>query len=668
MLRYIEAMTRAGTYLRLSSFLLAALVCGMAARAQTPGEDPRSVDATNLGEHVSLGPQWLFHPGDDPAWAAPDFDDGGWRVISAKNQLIDYGIQDIRFGWYRMHIHLRPGAPQSAVTFDSILGTFEVFANGVRIGGNGPIPGTAYRYQYRLLAFPIPQTAISSTGDLVLAIRFAVNPAGRQIRSRIRRTATPIGFESHIYLTSPAQGAIYARYINAHSNWALFLLASLSFLTGTIALGLYLALRTRREYLAAAAALFTYCALFLCDIWIQLSDRVPLSDWIDYALFGLGQGLILEFFRILLAPFLGAKRPRWLLVVQIGIILSALAGPLVNYGLPGTFHLGLLTFFVPTLAVEALVLVLLIRSWRAGNAEARILTPAVLAIALSRGWLFARYVVLFLNEPFSLPELPALHLGSYALSFDSLCDVIFFTCILLFLVLRTVGIARHHAEAAAELEAARSMQQLLLARSHDATPGFAVETEYHPAKEVGGDFFFVSASGDGSLLATVGDVSGKGLQAAMRVAAILGALRREDSRDPAIVLANLNRELIGQAETGFTTACCIHIDRSGSYILANAGHIPPYLAGAEIATPPALPLGLAAAAEYESVTGRLASSQTIVLISDGVLEARSPSGELFGFARTAALTCGNTSSQIAHAAKQFGQEDDITVLTIALAS
>ncbi len=655
--------------LRVSSLLLVLFAGIAAACAQT---DPRSVSAINYGERIELGPLWLFQPGDNPAWAAPDLDDSSWPVISTQKQLVDYGIrftsQDIRFGWYRMHIHLRPGAPPPAVTLDSILGTSELFANGIRIGSGGPIPGAAYRYQYRLAAYPIPSEAISPTGDLVLAIRFAINPAGRQIRSHGRKTATPIGFDSHVFLISPAQAVIDASYIDAHNTWAFFVLAGISYLAGVIALGLYLALRQHKEYLAAAAALFTYHALFLCDIWLLVSDRTPLADWIDFALFGLGQGLILEFFRILLAPSPGSKRPRWLTITQIVIVLSAFAGPLINYGVPGTFQLGLITFFLPTLVVELIILILLIRSARAGRMEARVLTPAVLVITLSRGWLFASYLVLFLNQPFHLPALPSIHLGSYAMTFDNLCDIIFYSCILIFLVLRTVGIARRHAESAAELQAARSMQHMLLESSHDATPGFTLEVEYHSASEVGGDFFLVSSSKDGSLLAVVGDVSGKGLQAAMRVAAIIGSLRREDSRDPAVVLSNLNLTLLGQIDNGFTTACCIHIHQSGNYTLSNAGHIPPYLASTQLATPPALPLGLTEAAEYESIEGRLAPGQTLVLISDGVLEARSPSGELFGFERTSALVATSHAEQIARTAQQFGQEDDITVLTIALAS
>jgi len=145
-----------------------------------------------------------------------------------------------------------------------------------------------------------------------------------------------------------------------------------------------------------------------------------------------------------------------------------------------------------------------------------------------------------------------------------------------------VDAARARAAFAAELHAASTVQQLLLQSASRPTPGFQVESVYLPASEVGGDFFFVSSAPDGSLTAIVGDVSGKGLTAAMRVAMILGALRRETSHDPSDILYGLNNALIAQGQLGFTTACCIRISLSGDYTLANAGHIAPYLSGREL--------------------------------------------------------------------------------------
>jgi serine phosphatase RsbU (regulator of sigma subunit) len=117
-------------------------------------------------------------------------------------------------------------------------------------------------------------------------------------------------------------------------------------------------------------------------------------------------------------------------------------------------------------------------------------------------------------------------------------------------------------------------------------------------------------------------------------------------------------------EDGFTTACCVQIEPSGRYTLANAGHIAPYIDGREVATPPSLPLGLTPDQHYATVTGSLAAEQKIVLLSDGVVEARSTIGELLGFERLAHLTL-QSARAIADTAKAFGQDDDITVLTLA---
>jgi hypothetical protein len=228
-----------------------------------------------------------------------------------------------------------------------------------------------------------------------------------------------------------------------------------------------------------------------------------------------------------------------------------------------------------------------------------------------------------------------------------------------------VETARERAAFAAELQAASTVQQLLLQSASRPTPGFQVDSVYLPASEVGGDFFFVSPAPDGSLTAIVGDVSGKGLPAAMRVAMILGALRRETSHNPANILCGLNNALIAQGQLGFTTACCVRISLSGEYSVANAGHISPYISGREIQTPPTLPLGLVAEQTYELVHGRMAAWERLVMLSDGVPEARADSGELYGFERLPSLTL-MSSRAIAETAQKFGQDDDITVLTLAI--
>ena len=229
-----------------------------------------------------------------------------------------------------------------------------------------------------------------------------------------------------------------------------------------------------------------------------------------------------------------------------------------------------------------------------------------------------------------------------------------------------VDSAAARAAYAAELKAASSVQQMLLQSASRPTPGFHVDSIYLPASEVGGDFFFVQPGPDGSLLAIIGDVSGKGLTAAMRVSMILGVLRRETSDDPTEILFNLNNALVAQGQLGFTTACSMRISSTGDFIFANAGHIAPYLSGVELNSHAALPLGIVPDQIYQPVKGVLRPQDRIVLLSDGVPEARSHSNELFGFYRLLDLT-RLSAEEIASAAQNFGQKDDITVLALKLA-
>jgi serine phosphatase RsbU (regulator of sigma subunit) len=163
------------------------------------------------------------------------------------------------------------------------------------------------------------------------------------------------------------------------------------------------------------------------------------------------------------------------------------------------------------------------------------------------------------------------------------------------------------------------------------------------------------------LLVVLGDVAGKGLKAAMNVSMLMGALRRISERSPARILESLNRVLTGSES--FTTCQAAWFGANGELVLANAGHLPPYLNSQEVAIPGGLPLGVLADVTYDEIRLYLHPGDRILLMSDGVVEARLPSGELFGFDRVHNLS-GQSAFYIADAAKSFGQEDDITVLTV----
>ena len=233
--------------------------------------------------------------------------------------------------------------------------------------------------------------------------------------------------------------------------------------------------------------------------------------------------------------------------------------------------------------------------------------------------------------------------------------------------INTEGALQLRAEA--ELEAARTVQQVLIPDEIPSVPGFKIKSVYRPAGQVGGDFFQILPLPGGGVLVVIGDVSGKGMPAAMTVSLLVGTLRTlaHYTASPGEILAAMNRRMLVRSKDGFTTCLVLRADPDGTLTMANAGHIPPYCNGEELTIEGGLPLGLHAQSTYEEAKFELRPGAQITLLTDGVVEARSTTGELFGFARTQTWSC-KSAEQIVEAACAFGQDDDITVVTLASTS
>jgi hypothetical protein len=216
-----------------------------------------------------------------------------------------------------------------------------------------------------------------------------------------------------------------------------------------------------------------------------------------------------------------------------------------------------------------------------------------------------------------------------------------------------------------EMAAAREVQQVILPEKGETFPGYTVESVYRPAQQVGGDFFQILPVGKCGLLIVVGDVAGKGLPAAMLVSMLVGSIRvvAEDTHDPVLILRKLHDRLMGRTRGGFSTALAAYIADDGMVTIANAGHLPPYLDGREIELRGALPLGIVSGSLYEAASFQLRPGSRLTFYSDGVVEAMNENGELFGFDRAKAISM-TPAAAIVEAAVNFGQSDDITVVTI----
>jgi serine phosphatase RsbU (regulator of sigma subunit) len=256
-------------------------------------------------------------------------------------------------------------------------------------------------------------------------------------------------------------------------------------------------------------------------------------------------------------------------------------------------------------------------------------------------------------------------IGPFSVSLNEIAGILSIISLTVIMIMRSTRTSRQQAKMEAEIAAAREVQQVILPESSATFPGFKVESVYEPAQQVGGDFFQILPVGEGGLLVVVGDVSGKGLPAAMLVSVLVGSIRTaaEDTTAPEVLLGRLNERLIGRMRGGFSTALAALIAADGQVSVSNAGHLSPYLDGTEVELPGALPLGISSGARYEAAHFHLAPGSRLTFYSDGIVEAQNAQGEMFGFERSGEISM-QPAAAIVKAAKDFGQQDDMTVVAI----
>ena len=137
------------------------------------------------------------------------------------------------------------------------------------------------------------------------------------------------------------------------------------------------------------------------------------------------------------------------------------------------------------------------------------------------------------------------------------------------------------------------------------------------------------------------------------------------TQSPAEILCGLNRRLLGRTDGGFATCLIARIDPDGETTMADAGHLAPFRDQEELPVAGSLPLGLAADADYDELIFALHEGETLTFYTDGILEARNAAGEVYGFERLAALVQSEpTIEQMVEEARNFGQQDDITIFQV----
>lgn len=231
-----------------------------------------------------------------------------------------------------------------------------------------------------------------------------------------------------------------------------------------------------------------------------------------------------------------------------------------------------------------------------------------------------------------------------------------------------------------ELRVAQLIQQQFLPERLPELHGWHVAACYRPARQVGGDFYDVIDLGDGRVMVVTGDVTDKGVPAALVMASTHSLLRAAAGAavSPGEVLRRVNELLVRQIPTGmFVTCLVLVIDlATGRTAFANAGHNLPYVhrgGGVEELSARGMPLGLMPGSAYDEHETVLEEGDVVLLYSDGITEQHDAAGEMFGFGRTAALVAGaDTGDALVDGAidalEAFSldveQEDDITLLAL----
>jgi hypothetical protein len=645
------------------------LLLPVAAQTHEPSSDPASVSLDQDRQPVvSLDRLWRFHTGDDPRWADPSFDDSTWSLIRSDKNWDEQGYKNYTgTAWYRLKVHIPANQPALSLYVLDVNTNYEVYMDGQLAGTFGSMPPHGRPIFQIPVTFPVPHP--SQAHSLTLAMRVWMPPGIPGVPGG--------GLQPGMVLGATGLIAEHAAAESHNRVWrfdSTLFLSLLEILGGNAALALFLIRRKQFEYLWFGLFLLAY-ATFQFLIVSTNFHAVSLRSVQLVALmvvFAMGGSLLAFFYSMFRA------RPSRLFWIAVSGLLLTLLGAIAFAAHLLSLNTTSILQLVLAVPTQIWVLRLLFIRVRQRDPDARLLLLPILIYevinnsflivvpanllglkSVSNAWLYTKVPFYF---PVSLPNV---------------ADILFLIAMFAILIHRFARSAQHQERFAAELEAARIVQQILIPEALPALPGFAIQTAYLPAGSVGGDFFQILPLPENSLLIAIGDVSGKGLPAAMTVSLLVGTLRTviDYTQAPGEILAALNTRMVHRSNGGFTTCLVLradpHPDGSATVTLANAGHLGPYLDGVELPVHNGLPLGILTTAVYGEITQSLAVGQQLTLLTDGVVEARTkplrnkPS-ELFGFARTATLST-QSASHIAETAQKFGQDDDITVLTLSVA-
>jgi serine phosphatase RsbU (regulator of sigma subunit) len=683
--------TKVARSFRFSLLFLLLAWFGLDARslAQAVPAAPAPIEHITLGDSTApLNGPWKFHIGDSPVdpashtpqWAEPDFDDSNWESVdlTPPDGSLDpvYGVSGMvpgwttrghadrwGYGWYRLRVQVTAPAREK-LAIEGPPGVddgYQIFQNGKLLGSFGGFSSSrpiVYNTQPMKFDLPEPENAGSTTRVLVFRVWMEPSTPSNYPDVGGLRTAPLLGEAGAVTVNDRLRWFDAFRAITDH-----LMSAAVFGLFALLAFSLTLVDRSDRVYLWLGAA---------CLLAAIFDAVVVVLDGTQYIGMAVGDPLRFVILRPLIYvawamvwwSWFGLQRPAWLpraaavlgllCAVSIALGRNLFAFMVVPHSISTAFGD---VYVVTKLLFLPLTLVCIVQGIRKEGVEGWSVLPAAVLWGVAQFWDDLNFLHIHLTW---FPLGVQITLGDIA----NLLLLFVIAALLLRRLLRTVWRQRLME---LDVKQAQEVQRVILPEPIATLPGLAISSEYRPAREVGGDFFqILPHPTNGSMLIVAGDVVGKGLQAGMLVALLVGAIRTsaDFDPDPLVVLKVLNQRLWGRSHAA-ATCLALRIAADGGAMLANAGHIPPYLNGQPLGIEGSLPLGMIEDAEFSVLQFRFTEGDHLLLMSDGIVEATDLNGNLFGFERILDLLRNSASAAaIATAAQNFGQEDDISVISV----
>ncbi|HEY1212149.1 MAG TPA: SpoIIE family protein phosphatase [Bryobacteraceae bacterium] len=627
---------------------------------------------------ASLDGLWRFHTGDDPAWAAPNFDDSQWPLLRSDEEWGQQGYKNYGgFAWYRFTVAVPDGSRDWSIYLGPMETGYQLFVDGRLAGSFGPIQSSR-NYAISSRVFDLSPASASGPHTFHIAIRAWHAPYWAEFAQGGFYSSSCFGDSRFIARRATTDRSLqWNRFVDEYTY------AVLSTLVGLVVLVLFFIRRQEREYLWFALLLLANAIDIALGISRDLAlIPLPVFDFVDGFVRSAALFAALAFFSVVL------RTPRsrsWWLIVALLFISPPTIVFLYVFNITSVAIAGLLGTLAVLPAIVWILVSLLKRSLQRDRDAVILLVPTllwqgfplidnILLITWQLGWQrwTAYWAFPLLTKPFVLRPGPAV-------------GTIYIFALLLFLIRRFSLARQEETRLASELESAHSIQRTLVPPISTSFGGYDLNGLSLPSEEVGGDLVDLVLLPNQSVLAYVADVSGHGLPASILMGMIKTAVRTillESSDDSASLLASLcdrlNRALpTVKAPHMYATlsAICLAPDGRVQYTLAGHPSILHYRASSrtvQTITCHQLPVGLLPVDAYLSHSLQMEQGDLLAIATDGILEAANAQQEEFGSDRIAALLTqlpgqdlASLRDSIVSAAQAFGkQADDQTILLV----